>query len=88
MQYGNNSTVYEANDRVVEWGGEFISSEHTAISNLAHQLGLQLEDANELSVGDEETCFIGGQLYNEHNLLDEWVGGLYDITKQALKDAP
>jgi hypothetical protein len=59
-----------------------------AIRNLAHQLGLQLEDANKLSVGDEETYLIGGQLYNEHDLLDEWVGGLYDIMKQALKDAP
>ena len=104
MQYGFDSTVYEANNRVggrmysdssffsdnrvVEWGGEFISSEHTAIRNLAHQLDLKLEDANRLSVGEEETYSIGGQLYNEHDLLDEWVDGLYDVMKQALKDAP
>ncbi len=50
LQYGINSTIYEANtriggrmysdssffsdNRVVEWGGELISSEHTAIRNL------------------------------------------------------
>jgi monoamine oxidase len=104
MQYGITSTIYEANDRVggrmysnsdffgdnrvVEWGGEFISTEHTAVRNLAHQLGLQLEDANKLSLGDEETYWIGGQLYNEHDLLDEWVGGLYDTMKRAQQDAP
>jgi len=104
MQYGISSKVYEANDRVggrmysdrtffsdnrvVEYGGEFISTEHTAIRNLAHQLGLQLEDANKLSVGDEETYLIEGQLYTEADLMDEWVGGLYDIMKTAQMDAP
>jgi len=104
MQYGINSTIYEANtrvggrmysdreffsdNRVVEYGGEFISTEHTAIRNLAHQLNLQLEDANKLSLGDEETYLIEGQLYTEADLLDEWVGGLYDIMKRAQQDAP
>ena len=90
MQYGISSTVYEANDRVggrmysdrtffsdnrvVEYGGEFISTEHTAIRNLAHQLGLQLEDANKLSVGEEETYLINNQLYSESDLMDEWSG--------------
>ena len=104
MQYGINSTIYEANtrvggrmysdreffsdNRVVEYGGEFISTEHTAIRNLAHQLNLKLEDANKLSVGDEETYLIEGQLYTEADLMDEWVGGLYDIMKRAQLDAP
>ena len=104
MKYGINSTVYEANtriggrmysntdffsdNRVVEWGGEFVSSEHTALRNLVHQLGLKLEDANKLSLGEEETYWIGGQLYNEHDLLDEWVGGLYETFKDTFKDAP
>ncbi len=104
MQYGWTSTVYEANtriggrmysnsdyfsdDRVVEWGGEFISTEHTAIRNLAHQLHLKLEDANKLSVGNEETYLIDGQLYSESNLMDEWVGGLYETFKRAQMDAP
>lgn len=104
MQYGIDSKIYEAgtriggrmysdrsffsDDRVVEYGGEFISTEHNAIRNLAHQLNLQLEDVNKLSVGDEETYLIEGQLYSEDQLMDVWVGGLYDIMKQALKDAP
>ena len=103
MQYGIDSTIYEANTRVggrmystseffagraVEYGGEFISTEHTAIRNLAHQLGLQLEDVNKLSLGDEETYLVEGQLYTEADLLDEWVGGLYDIMKRAQLDAP
>ncbi|MFT7461210.1 MAG: monoamine oxidase [Planctomycetota bacterium] len=104
QQYGLNSTIYEARDRVggrmfsnpsfgsenrvVEWGGEFISTEHNAIRNLAHQLNLTLEDANKLSVGDEESYFINNQLYSEHDLLDEWVGGLYQTMKSSHQDAP
>ena len=104
MQYGIPSTVYEANDRVggrmysdnqffadgrvVEWGGEFISTEHNAIRNLAHQLNLQLEDVNKLSLGDEETYLIEGEMYTEDDLMDEWVGGLYDTMKRAQQDAP
>ena len=108
MQYGINSTIYEANtriggrmysnsdnfqnffsdNRVFEWGGELISTEHTALRNLAHQLNLELEDVNKLSVGEEETYLIGGELYNEHDLLDEWVGGIYDTMKRAQQDAP
>ena len=104
MQYGISSTIYEANTRVggrmysdreffsdgrvVEYGGEFISTEHTAIRNLAHQLNLQLEDVNKLSVGDEETYLIEGQMYTEADLMDVWVSGLYDIMKRAQQDAP
>ena len=108
QQYGIDSTIYEANtrvggrmysdrsffsdNRVVEYGGEFISTEHTAIRNLVHQLGLKLEDANKLSLGEEETYFVTHygttSVYSEADLLDEWVGGLYEVMKQALKDAP
>ena len=85
---GSPGGSYFSDNRVVEWGGEFISTEHTVIRNLAHQLGLKLEDANKLSVGDEETYLIGGELYSENDLLDEWVGGLYEIMKRAQQDAP
>jgi monoamine oxidase len=104
MQYGLGSTVYEAGDRVggrmysdrtffsdgrvVEYGGEFISTEHNAIRNLAHQLNLQLEDVNKLSVGDEETYLIENVLYSEAQLMDVWVEGLYDIMKRAQQNAP
>jgi monoamine oxidase len=104
QQYGIGSKVYEASDRiggrmysdadffsdnrVVEHGGELISSEHTALRNLVHQLNLKLEDVNKLSVGDEETYFIDGNLYSEENLMDVWVDHLYEPFKQALMDAP
>ena len=78
--------------RVVEFGGEFISTEHNAVRNLAHQLNLQLEDVNKLSVGDEETYLIEGQMYTEADLMDVWVGGqqggLYDVMKRAQQAAP
>ena len=67
---------------------EFISTEHNAIRNLAHQLNLKLEDANKLSLGDEETYLIDGVLYSEDQLMDVWVGELYDIMKRAQMDAP
>ena len=51
----NQENSFFSDNRVIEWGGEFVSTEHTALRNLAHQLGLNLEDANKLSVGDEET---------------------------------
>lgn len=104
MQYGISSKIYEAGDRVggrmfsdrsffsdnrvVEYGGEFISTEHNAIRNLAHQLNLELEDANKLSLGDEETYLIDGTLYSEDQLLDVWVNGLYDTMKRAQQNAP
>ncbi len=103
MQYGISSTVYEANSRVggrmysdnqffangrvVEWGGEFISTEHNAIRNLAHQLNLKLEDVNKLSVGDEETYLVEGEMYTEADLMDEWVGGIYETMKRAQQKA-
>ena len=104
MQYGIGSKIYEAGDRVggrmysdrsffndgrvVEYGGEFISTEHNAIRNLAHQLNLKLEDVNKLSLGVEETYLIEGELYSEAQLMDVWVGGLYDIMKRAQQNAP
>ena len=102
MQYGISSTVYEASGRVggrmysdssyfsdgrvIEYGGEFISTEHNAIRNLAHQLNLQLEDVNKLSLGDEETYLIEGTLYSEEQLMDVWVNDLYDVMKRANDD--
>jgi monoamine oxidase len=104
QQFGIPSIVYEASDRiggrmysdpdffsdnrVVEHGGELISTEHNALRNLAHQLNLELEDVNKLSVGDEETYFIDGMLRSEDNLMDVWVDHLYEPFKQALMDAP
>jgi monoamine oxidase len=104
QQYGWTSTVYEANTRiggrmysnsdfftdgrVVEWGGELISTEHTSLRNLAHQLNLTLEDVNKSSVGEEEVYLIDGVLRSEADLLAEWLGGLYELVKRAQQEAP
>lgn len=103
-QYGLASTLYEGSDRlggrmysnrdffadgrVVEWGGELISTEHTALRNLVHQLGLELVDVAKRTAGDEEVYLIDGELYTEHDLLDEWVGGLYELMKREQQRAP
>jgi monoamine oxidase len=99
QQYGWTSTVYEASTRiggrmysnsdyftdgrVVEWGGELISTEHTSLRNLAHQLNLGLEDVNKSSVGEEEVYLIDGVLRSEADLLTEWLGGLYELVKHG-----
>jgi len=104
QQYGWTSTVYEASTRiggrmysnsdyftdgrVVEWGGELISTEHTSLRNLAHQLNLGLEDVNKSSVGEEEVYLIDGVLRSEADLLTEWLGGLYELVKRAQQEAP
>ena len=103
-QYGWRSTIYEASTRiggrvysnsdyftggrVVEWGGELISTEHTSLRNLAHQLNLELEDANKSSVGEEEVYLIDGVLRSEADLLAEWLDGLYELVKRAQQEAP
>jgi monoamine oxidase len=104
MQYGMTCTVYEGNTRIggrmysdssyfsdgrtVEWGGELISTEHTVLRNLVHQLGLELTDVGKNTAGEEEVYLIGGQLYNEHNLMDEWVSGIYELMKRTQQRAP
>lgn len=103
-QYGLESTVYEGSDRcggrmysdrgffadgrIVEWGGELISTEHTALRNLTHQLGLELIDVGKNTAGEEEVYLIDDELYTEYDLLDEWVGGLYETAKRAQQRAP
>ncbi|AZQ12401.1 flavin monoamine oxidase family protein [Shewanella khirikhana] len=103
-QFGMTCTLYEGSDRiggrmysdrsyfsdnrVVEWGGELISTEHTALRNLAHQLNLELVDVGKNTLGEEEVYLIGDELYTEHDLLDEWVGGLYELMKREQQRAP
>jgi len=84
--YSNSD--YFTGGRVVEWGGELISTEHTSLRNLAHQLNLELEDANKSSAGQEEVYLIDGVLRSEADLLAEWLGGLYELMKRAQQEAP
>lgn len=104
MQYGLSCTLYEgsnriggrmfsereyfSDERIVEWGGELISTEHSALRNLVHQLNLELIDVGKNTAGQEEVYLIGNQLYNEHDLLDEWLGGIYELMKREQQRAP
>jgi monoamine oxidase len=83
---GINARLFDANDRVggrcftyrsssfvskVELGGEFIDSGHTQIQGLALELGLNLVDLAEASVGLEaERYYIGDRRYTEEEIIE------------------
>jgi monoamine oxidase len=103
-QYGYSSTVYEANTRIggrafttrnffdngmaVERGGELVSTEHSALRNLVHQLGLSLEDVNSGGLpGSEELYHVNNQFYREAELRADW-REIYDLFKRTQQAAP
>lgn len=88
-QAGIAAGVYEANSGVggrtwtlrdffddgqtVENGGEFISSEHTAIRKLAGELGLELVDVRAAQKhGTEELYYVKGQRYTFKEMLHDY----------------
>ncbi|WP_339463602.1 flavin monoamine oxidase family protein [Pseudomonas sp. EA_105y_Pfl2_R69] len=104
QQYGYPSTVYEASTRIggrafttrgffdqgmaVERGGELVSTEHSALRNLVHQLGLSLEDVNSGALpGGEELYYLNNQFYREEQLGDDW-REVYDLFKRTQQAAP
>ncbi|NVK37733.1 MAG: NAD(P)/FAD-dependent oxidoreductase [Gammaproteobacteria bacterium] len=103
-QYGYGCKVYEGNSRIggraftthgffddgmaVERGGELVSTEHSALRNLVHQLGLNLEDVGGGALPDgEELYYVNNQLYREEQLNDDW-REVYDLFKRIQMDAP
>jgi monoamine oxidase len=103
-QYGYQSKVYEGNSRIggraftthgffddgmaVERGGELVSTEHSALRNLVHQLGLSLEDVGGGALPDgEELYYVNSQLYTEEQLNDDW-RDVYDLFRRIQMDAP
>ncbi|GAA4651630.1 hypothetical protein GCM10023116_39140 [Kistimonas scapharcae] len=103
-QYGVSSTVYEANTRiggrlfstrgffaddiVVERGGELISTEHSYVRNLVHQLNLELEDVGGgASGGGEEIFYLNNSLYTEAELAEDW-RAIFPLFKDAESAAP
>jgi monoamine oxidase len=74
--------------QIVEHGGEFISSEHRAVRNLAHELGLSLVDlrANQPR-GTEEIYWVRGQKYTFAQMLKDY-GHVYPALAAAAKAAP
>jgi len=102
--YGYSCKVYEANTRiggrcfsttdyfddnmVVERGGEFINTNHSAARNLAHQLNLKLETVHAGSANGEEPLFYtNGNLWTEAQLNNDW-GHVYETFKRTETIAP
>jgi monoamine oxidase len=88
-QAGVKSTVFEANSgvggrtwtlrdffddgQIVENGGEFISSEHTAIRDLAVEMGLELVDVRAAQKpGTEELYYVHGERYTYREMLRDY----------------
>lgn len=89
MQVGIRCTVFEANvaiggrlwtlrnffddGQMAEHGGEFISTEHIAARNLAHELGLRLVDVNAAQPpGAVETYWLNGQRYTVEQAVHDY----------------
>ena len=102
--YGYSCKVYEADTRiggrcfstagyfddnmVVERGGEFINTNHSAIRNLCHQLNLKLETVYAGSAGGDEPLFYtNGNLWTEAKLNADW-GHVYESFKKGESAAP
>jgi monoamine oxidase len=103
-KYGIPARVFEASDRIggrtytdttslpgalIEHGGEFISSEHSAVRNLIRTLGLHLEvvDGGALATG-EELYLVDGSLYTEEAATADWASGAWKAFKDELQAAP
>ena len=86
---GVASTVYEANSgvggrtwtlrdffddgQIAENGGEFISSEHTAIRKLAAEMGLELVDVRAAQkAGTQELYYVRGERYTFAEMLRDY----------------
>ncbi|MDQ2817587.1 MAG: NAD(P)/FAD-dependent oxidoreductase [Candidatus Eremiobacteraeota bacterium] len=61
-----------AHGQVAEHGGEFISSEHRALKNLVHELGLRLVDLRAGNPAANETYFVRGRRYKEAEVIADY----------------
>ncbi|HXW52429.1 MAG TPA: FAD-dependent oxidoreductase [Candidatus Acidoferrales bacterium] len=74
--------------QLVEHGGEFISSEHTALRNLCAELSLPLEDLRKAQLpGTEEVYYVKGQTYTWSEMLTDYAK-IYPSIANAAKAAP
>jgi monoamine oxidase len=103
-KYGWTSTVYEANQSVggrcetlrnfflngdiAEMHGEFISSEHTSMLNLAKSFNLTLEDYNAYPAGTVNTYWLNGTRYTQAALNADWQASGWKVFNDAVKAAP
>ena len=69
--------------QITENGGEFVSSEHTALRKLAHELGLELVDLRAAEKpGTEEVYWLRGKRIKYRQMLDEY-GKVFPRIKAA-----
>jgi len=74
--------------QITEHGGEFISSEHTAVRNLAAELGLTLVNLRAAQPrGTEEIYWVRGAKYTVSEMLKDY-GLVYPMLAAAAKTAP
>jgi len=77
-----------ADGQLIEHGGEFVSSEHTATRKLAAELGLHLEDLRAAQPhGTEEIYYVRGHKYMFSQLLHDYAA-VYPALDAAAKAAP
>jgi monoamine oxidase len=61
-----------ANGQIIEEHGEFISSEHRSMLQLAQRFGLQIENTDSFPTGAEDTFWVGGHRYTQSALDADW----------------
>jgi monoamine oxidase len=99
---GHRVRLYEASDRlggrvwtlrgflaagqVTEHGGEFISSEHTAMRGLAEKFGLRLENTLRYPAGTRDVYHFDGGVYPLHAAARDWAEA-YPIFRDAVHAA-
>jgi monoamine oxidase len=101
---GITSTIYEWDDHVggrvetlrgyfvggqiVEQHGEFISSEHTSMLNLASRFGLALDLAQQYPHGTSDVYWFNGGYYTQAQLNADWQKFGWSLFRKAVGQAP
>lgn len=103
-KYGWRSTVYEAADRVggrietmrgyfqgglvAEMHGEYVSSEHVSMLNLAKRYNLGLDDTRAYAPGTVDTYWVNGGRYTQAQVDADWQAWGWKLFNDAVKAAP
>lgn len=103
-KYGWKSTIYEAttdiggrcetlrghwsNGLISEIHGEFISSEHASMLNLASQFNLSLDDTRAYPAGTADTYWVNGARYTQAQLNADWQSWGWSLFNNAVHTVP
>jgi len=77
-----------ANDEIVERCGEFISSEHHAMRQLARRFGLTLGNTDAYPRGTVDTFWVNGGRYTEAMLDADWHEFGWSLFQRTVASAP